>query len=552
MMGVAVHADSGDDLPGELPPFDLPAALARCNGMTKLIRRLMVSFQRSYATAAADLRRHLAEGRAEDAERLAHSLKGAAATLGALELAQLAGEMERVLREHQSRDLSLLLSRLEKALDAALAAANSLGPGFPAGPTAARPEPARPETVAPPELAPSAPSAPSAPAAAAQVAAAQVPDAGIPMATFPQPYILVIDDEPSNIDLLVETFDGYCEVRATVDGDAALAMVASRKPDLILLDVMMPGLDGYEVCRLLKQNPETSGILVVFITGLNDEVAELKGLGLGAADFVHKPINSVLVKARVDNLIRLKRAQEQLVCMAAEKHSERLAEVLERAAEKEQLNNRLAQALADREVLLKEVHHRVKNNLQVVCSMLGMQADTLDDSTAVSALQNSQNRVQSMAIVHEMLYGSGTLSDIDFTEYTHRLLAELAASFGVDPSMVRLRADPAALRIDLDHAIPCGLILNELITNSLKYGFREGRGHVEVALRACAPGRLLLSVEDGGDGLPAGLDISKTRSLGLRIVHILVKQLSGELTVNSDRGARFEVTFPLKLESRPA
>jgi len=376
--------------------------------------------------------------------------------------------------------------------------------------------------------------------------------AGLPPPAFPRPYILVIDDEPSNIDLLKETFAGDCEVHATVDGSAALAMVASRKPDLILLDVMMPRLDGYEVCRLLKSNPETSGVLVIFITGLNDEGAEIKGLGLGAVDFVHKPINSVLVKARVDNLIRLKRAQEQLVRMAAEKHRESLAEVLERAAEQEQLTRRLAEALADREVLLKEVHHRVKNNLQVVCSMLGMQADALDDSAAVAALQNSQNRVQSMAIIHEMLYGSGTLSDIDFTEYAQRLLAELAISFGVDPSLVRLRADSASLRIDLDHAIPCGLILNELITNSLKYGFREGRGHVEVGLRVSASGRLLLSVEDNGEGLPAGLDIRNTRSLGLRIVHILVKQLSGELAVSSENGARFEITFPPKLKSQPA
>jgi len=514
------------DLPGELPPFDLRAALARTNGKSKLIRRLILSFHQLYAKAGTELRRHLAEGRPEDAERLAHSLKGAAATLGAVELAQAAGDLESASRERQGPELALLCSRLEEALDIALAAAATLAPRWVSEPAAA---PAPP--VAEP-VAAHTPAAGYAPAARASAG--------------PQPYILVIDDEPSNIDLLMETFSGDCEVGATADGIAALAMVASRKPDLILLDVMMPGLDGYDVCRLLKENPETSGILIVFITGLNDERAEIKGLGLGAVDFVHKPINSVLVKARVDNLIRLKRAQEQLEQLAAEKHRERLAEVLERAAEKEQLNSKLAQALADREVLLKEVHHRVKNNLQVVCSLLGMQADALEDPAAVAALQNSQNRVQSMAIIHEMLYGSENLSDIDFSEYAQTLLDELAVSFGVDATRLQLRADSARLRIGLDHAIPCGLILNELITNSLKYGFREDHGKVEVAIQACEPGRLLLSVADDGDGLPPGLDISNTRSLGLRIVHILVKQMDGELAVSSERGAKFEVTFPIK------
>jgi two-component sensor histidine kinase/HPt (histidine-containing phosphotransfer) domain-containing protein len=501
-----MHAYLDDVLPDQLPPFDLKEALARINGKTKLLRKMLVSFHKQYADAASALRAHLAEGRQEEAERLAHSLKSIAASLGALEVFKSAAIVEEALRGGQTQGLTALVALLEKALYPAVAAAGSLVE----------------ISIVSPEF-----------------------TIGDVYSADPRPCILVVDDEPLNIDLVREVFAGDYRVLFSCEGAAALEMAASKKPDLILLDVMMPEMDGYQVCKLLKSNRQTREIPIVFLTGRNDEKAELKGLEMGAVDYVLKPINASMLKARVSNLVELKWAQSQLLKLAAQKHMERVAELLERSTEKEALNKKILQALADKEVLLKEVHHRVKNNLQVICSMLGMQALALQDAAAVSALNDSQSRVRSMAIIHELLYGSDTLSDLDFFEYAGQLLREMALTYGVNSSRVRLRANTTPQRIDLNRAIPCGLILNELISNAFKYAFPEGReGEVEVSLLPCESG-LRLTVEDNGIGLPEGFEIGETRSLGLRIVQILVKQLGGQLRIVSDHGTRFEITFPV-------
>ena len=201
-------------------------------------------------------------------------------------------------------------------------------------------------------------------------------------------------------------------------------------------------------------------------------------------------------------------------------------------------------ALADREILLQEVHHRVKNNLQVICSLLGMQADSLQDEKSIAALREGQNRVQSMAIIHELLYGSKTLSDVNFTEYVERLATELELAYGLG-SRVQLRIEVAPVRFSLDQAIPCGLILNELISNSLKYAFPADRGgEIIVSLAPFNSQELILTVQDNGVGLPAGFQMENTTSLGLRIVKILTIQLSGQLRIPSARGTRFEIVFP--------
>ena len=201
-------------------------------------------------------------------------------------------------------------------------------------------------------------------------------------------------------------------------------------------------------------------------------------------------------------------------------------------------------ALADREVLLQEVHHRVKNNLQVICSLLGMQADSLEDEKSIAALREGQNRVQSMATIHELLYGSKTLGDINFTEYVERLATELELSYGLG-SRVQFRIEVAPVRFSLDQAIPCGLILNELISNSLKYAFPADReGEIIVSLAALDSQELILAVQDNGVGLPAGFRMDNAPSLGLRIVKILTTQLSGQLRVPATTGTRFEILFP--------
>ena len=215
-------------------------------------------------------------------------------------------------------------------------------------------------------------------------------------------------------------------------------------------------------------------------------------------------------------------------------------------SEQQEAEKRSRQALADKELLLKEVHHRVKNNLQVICSLLGMQAANVEDPGTIAALHDSRDRVQSMAMIHEMLYGSGTLRDIDFRAYTERLLLELLTSYGIPTTRVRPDIRISPIRFDLDRAIPCGLILNELISNALKYAFPAQReGSIIVSLSTAGEGYCRMTVEDNGIGLPHGFCIRNTTSLGLRIVNILVGQLKGELHFDSTAGSRFQITFPI-------
>ncbi|AVM75766.1 PAS domain S-box protein [Magnetospirillum gryphiswaldense] len=276
----AKPAANQDALPDQLPPFDITAALVRTNGKPKLLRKMMLGFRDKYANAAADLRDHLDEGRDEEAQRLAHSLKGIAATLEAKDLAEAAAALEHALRAGQRDGLTPLVDAVEMCLGPAIAAVALLD-GV---------------VIAPPIL-----------------PAPQVVEVG---AVKSRPRILVIDDEPSNIDLLADIFSSTYEVLAAEEGMGGLEIAATSMPDLILLDVMMPGIDGYEVCRRLKAEPLTSAIPVIFITGLGDDASETHGLELGAVDFVTKPICPATVRARVSNHIALKLAQDQLTRMA--------------------------------------------------------------------------------------------------------------------------------------------------------------------------------------------------------------------------------------------
>ena len=204
----------------------------------------------------------------------------------------------------------------------------------------------------------------------------------------------------------------------------------------------------------------------------------------------------------------------------------------------------LSETLTAKDVLLREVHHRVKNNLQTISSLLNMQAELLPDFAARHALRDAQRRVHSMALIHEQMYGDKDMDEVDFGEYAKRLTRDLFDSFGVQAGRVRLRfaLDPVSLA--MDQMIPCGLILNELVTNSLKYAFPgERAGEILVSLR-CGDGRTVtMAVADNGVGLPPANEGKRSESLGTRIVEILTRQLGGSLDRQSGGGVSSTVTF---------
>lgn len=204
----------------------------------------------------------------------------------------------------------------------------------------------------------------------------------------------------------------------------------------------------------------------------------------------------------------------------------------------------LRSSLRETEALLKEIHHRVKSQLQVVSSLLGMQSRAVTDPGTRRMLQESQDRIHSMALLHESLYQSQNLSQINFPEYIRQLAAHLFHSYGVAPDRIHLRTDLHTLSLNLDAAVPCGLIINELVSNSLKYAFPDGReGEVRIELYDHSDGTARLMVADNGVGLKADVDWINARSLGLRLVRTLAEQLGAKIEVDSSAGMQVRLAF---------
>ena len=214
--------------------------------------------------------------------------------------------------------------------------------------------------------------------------------------------------------------------------------------------------------------------------------------------------------------------------------------------EQKRTQRALESALAEKTILLKEIHHRVKNNLAVVSSLLSLKADAVTNPTAKQALLQSQQRVCSMALIHEHLYGNGRLDRINFAEYATQLVRRLHAALASEPDgiAIELALDPIELAIE--QAVPCGLILNELLTNAFKYAFRgRDRGRIAVSFRESTSGVRELSVADDGVGIPAeGRAAANGNSLGLRIVAVLAHQLDGTLQYEPHSGTHVVLRFP--------
>jgi PAS domain S-box-containing protein len=211
--------------------------------------------------------------------------------------------------------------------------------------------------------------------------------------------------------------------------------------------------------------------------------------------------------------------------------------------------SQLSATLREREVLLQEIHHRVKNNLQVISSLMNMQVRQLHDTSSRDALEECQTRVQAIALIHEKLYQSRDYSRVPFSEYVKSLASSIFAATGISPSAVNLRLEMQEVSLGVDKAIPCGLILNELITNALKHAFPAPRlGTVSVELSRDGDGRVTISVSDNGTGMPENFDLNHSPSLGLSLVHTLVEQLEGHIDIVRDSGTTFRVAFPVGLE----
>ncbi len=200
-------------------------------------------------------------------------------------------------------------------------------------------------------------------------------------------------------------------------------------------------------------------------------------------------------------------------------------------------------SLKEKEAMMREIHHRVKNNLQIVSSLLRLQSRSIKSKTLKDTFDIAQNRIKSMALIHEVLYLSENLDKINFSDYIKRITNHLFAMFSRKAKKIRLELDVGEFYLDIDKAIPCGLIINELVSNAFKHAFPDGKhGKIEVHLDNKLD-KYTIVVKDTGIGIPDVVDTRNTETLGLQLVHDLVNQIEGSYEIGVDEGTTFKIIF---------
>ncbi|BCL38139.1 PAS domain S-box protein [Nostoc sp. MS1] len=223
----------------------------------------------------------------------------------------------------------------------------------------------------------------------------------------------------------------------------------------------------------------------------------------------------------------------------------RFSYIVEDITESKRAKEHIEASLREKEVLLKEIHHRVKNNLAIVSSLLQMQSRRTQDTQAHEILRDSHNRIASIALIHETLYSSENLANIDFPQYIAQLINHLLDSYNVQSQQIKITTQIEQVSLDIEMAIPCGLIINELVSNALKYAFPD-KNDGEIWVKLYQDGQeLILLIQDNGIGLPENFNSNKSKKLGINLVRGLVQQLRGSIAINSQQGAEFRICFQI-------
>lgn len=339
--------------------------------------------------------------------------------------------------------------------------------------------------------------------------------------------VLVVDDEPTIRMLLRVAMqkEGFRVIEAS-NGVECLSLFEQEDPDIVLLDAVMPKMDGFRCCaalqeiskKILSKSKQEDATPILMITSLDDSQSVEQAFAVGASDYLTKPIHWALLRHRVRGLrdsIKRRQAEAQI-----------------------------KKSLREKEALLKEVHHRVKNNLQIISSLLNLQSNAIKDENILALFRDSQNRVRLMAMIHEKLYQSNNFGTIELADYLRDLSSHLLRSYRIDRTNFCLEIDISRISLKIDTAVSCGLIINELITNSLKYAFPPDRdpcllGKINIAAKQTDSNHFSICYQDNGVGLPDDLDIENTKTLGLQLVTGLTEQLGGLLNINNCQPTEF-------------
>lgn len=493
--------------------------------------------------------------------------------------------------------------------------------------------------------------------------------------------ILIVDDKKENllaITCLLEDFD--VNIVTSTSGNEALAKVLKYDFVLVLMDVQMPVMDGFETATIMHAQVKTP---IIFITAIFPEKKYIsKGYEAGAVDYLLKPIDPQILRSKVkvfldlyeqkrllENEIKVRKQAENTIKELNESLERRVIERTEELRESEMKYGILAQtspvgmwhtdangdclyvnerwceitgltvedalhdgwaqnlhpddrdrvfkewhdtaknkqdfkseyrftlpngtttwvygqaipeidkngvvvgyvgtitditerkkfedqissSLKEKDVLLKEIHHRVKNNMQVITSLLRLQSERIEDKQLHDIFLESQNRIKSMALIHEELYISKDLTSIEFYHITRNLISSIMRSYEIGPGRITVNMTGNEVLLDVNKAVPCGLIINELVSNSLNHAFPEGKkGELKISMckvegPSLADGQMRskmeLIISDNGVGLPEDMDFKSTKTLGLELINTLVQQLNGTIELNRTKGAEFKIVF---------
>jgi two-component sensor histidine kinase len=335
--------------------------------------------------------------------------------------------------------------------------------------------------------------------------------------------VLLVEDSESDARLILHRIAqaGYQTMNERVENAEQLAQALKEGSwDVVLSDHSLPEFNAAEALLILQRSGMDLPFIVV--SGAIGEETAVRLMKAGAHDYIMKT-----------NLARLVPAIEREIEEAGVRR------------EKSEAEEKVRASLREKEVMLKEIHHRVKNNLQIMTSLLNLQQHRIADTGIRELFAATQRRIRSMALVHEKLYHSSDLAVIAMEDYVHAIAEELLRAVG-KPGVV-ISSAKTDVSMGVDHAIPCGLILNELLTNSLMHGFPDGRtGEIAVSVTREGPDVYLLVVRDNGVGFPATFDMKLSDTLGLLIIRSLVDQLDGSYETVNNGGAMTVVRFPIR------
>ena len=350
--------------------------------------------------------------------------------------------------------------------------------------------------------------------------------------------VLHVEDSSSDASLTERTLTkaGYTVHSERVVNALEMQAALARQPwDIIIADYRLPEFDAPSALSLLHQSGRDIPFIVV--SGALGEELAVAMMRAGAQDYLLKG-NLARLAPAVEREIRDARTRR-----GREQAERALNESEERFTVQGAAFDRQTELLQQRETLLREIHHRVKNNMQVMSSLLSLQSRVASNPETSRMLEENQNRIQSMALLHELLYQSEDLAVVDFSKYIRRMAEHLFRSYGVESRQIRLHSQLDPMGLELDDALPCGLLISEVISNCLKHGFPQGReGEVRISL-CRQPTTVALLLADNGVGLPDNLDWTTSRSLGLRLVRALAQQLRADLNIRSHGGTEVKLVF---------